>query len=158
MGIVQLESPVHLSSELWQTAIRAGKTALPLFSRALHQYPFNMTQVAILWMTGALDISTMVTVASAVNRYVIGSMSQYIYDTDGVRVGKGSITSWSCDITSNGFRLASEYIPRPSGEQMTGLNGQGDWVHTNAYAGGQLARRLQRVPTAQTGSLHKKCR
>lgn len=51
---------------------------------------------------------------------------------------KGNDTSFSCDLTSNGFLLTSEYIPGPSGEQLTELDGQGNWIHTNAYAGGQL--------------------
>jgi RHS repeat-associated protein len=65
-------------------------------------------------------------------------MTQYIYDAEGTRVGKGTITSFSCDLTSNGFLLTNEYIPGPSGEQMTELDGQGNWIHTNAYAAGQL--------------------
>jgi RHS repeat-associated protein len=74
----------------------------------------------------------------AVNHYIIGTMTQYIYDADGTRVGKGTITTFSCDLTSNGFLLMNEYIPGPSGEQMTELDGQGNWIHTNAYAGEQL--------------------
>jgi RHS repeat-associated protein len=75
----------------------------------------------------------------AVYHYVIGTMTQYLYDADGTRVGKGSITTFSCDLRSNnGFVLTNEYYPGPSGEQMTEFDVQGNWLHTNAYAGSQL--------------------
>lgn len=74
----------------------------------------------------------------AVYRYLGGAIVQYIYDADGTHVAKGTITSFNCDLTSNGFLLTNEHIPGPSGEQMAELDGQGNWIHTNAYAGGQL--------------------
>jgi RHS repeat-associated protein len=65
-------------------------------------------------------------------------MTQYIYDAEGRRVAKGTITKLSCDTTSNGFIQTASYILGPSGEQVTEMDGDGNWQHTNVYAGGQL--------------------
>jgi RHS repeat-associated protein len=64
-------------------------------------------------------------------------MTGYLYDAEGRRVGKGTITQWNCNTDSNGFTLTNEYVLGQSGEQVTEFNGD-NWVHTNAYAGGQL--------------------
>lgn len=71
----------------------------------------------------------------------LGLMTQYIYDADGTRVAKGSISSWSCDTSSNGFQASSSYVLGSGGEQVTEMNvsaGQSTWAHTNVYAGGML--------------------
>jgi RHS repeat-associated protein len=65
-------------------------------------------------------------------------MVQYIYDAEGHRVAKGTINSWSCDTGSNGFLQTASYILGPSGEQVTEMDGNGNWQHTNVYAAGQL--------------------
>lgn len=65
-------------------------------------------------------------------------MTQYLYDTEGRRVAKGSITTWSCDAASNGYTETSGYVLGPGGEQVTEMDGNGNWVHTNVYAGGSL--------------------
>jgi RHS repeat-associated protein len=44
----------------------------------------------------------------------------------------------SCDITSNGFVQTAGYVIGPSGEQLTETDGQGNWMHTNVFAAGQL--------------------
>lgn len=74
----------------------------------------------------------------------VTTMVGYIYDADGTRVAKGTITSMSCDPTSNGFVAANEtdYVLGPGGEQVseTGPDGQGNrkWVHSNVWVGGKL--------------------
>ncbi len=70
-------------------------------------------------------------------------MIQYLYDASGERVAKGSITSWSCDPTTNGFAMTNQYIRGPGGEQMTELTMASGtttpvWEHTNVYAAGSL--------------------
>jgi RHS repeat-associated protein len=69
-----------------------------------------------------------------------------------VRVGKGSISTWSCDSKSNGFQPISDYIIGPGGEQLTemGANGSGAmvWSHTNVFAAGSL------ITTYDTDGLH----
>ena len=71
------------------------------------------------------------------------SMTQYLYDADGTRVAKGTITNWSagCDTTQNGFTMTASYILGPGNEQLAELSWSGGVptpVHTNVWAGGQL--------------------
>jgi RHS repeat-associated protein len=81
------------------------------------------------------------------------AMTGYLYDADGTRVAKGSISVWSCDPTVNGFQTTSDYILGPKGEQVTemGVGGAASsnssdgtttsglaWQHTNVYAGSSL--------------------
>lgn len=44
----------------------------------------------------------------------------------------------SCDITTNGFQPTAGYVVGPSGEQLTEVDGNNNWKHTNVYAGGKL--------------------
>ena len=65
--------------------------------------------------------------------------TQYIYDAGGVRVAKGSVSSLSCGAPgSNGFTLTNQYLLDLGGEQVTELGSTGNWVHSNAFAGGRL--------------------
>jgi RHS repeat-associated protein len=78
----------------------------------------------------------------------IWSMTGYLYDADGTRVAKGTITAWSCDPTLSGFTTTNDYILGPSGEQATEMGVGGalegstssgiTWQHTNVWAGGKL--------------------
>jgi RHS repeat-associated protein len=69
----------------------------------------------------------------------------YLYDADGNRVAKGTTyaSQWpwttppSCDLTTNGFALTESYVLGPSGEQLTTLDGAGNWLRTNVYASGK---------------------
>ena len=64
----------------------------------------------------------------------------YIYDADGSRVARGSIASMSCDPGSNGFQFTESYVLDTNGEELTMLDGNGNWQRTNVYGGGrQLA-------------------
>jgi hypothetical protein len=76
-------------------------------------------------------------------------MTGYLYDADGTRVAKGTITAWSCDPALSGFKTTNDYVLGPSGEQASEM-GVGDteagsssatalvWQHTNVWADGQL--------------------
>ncbi len=66
-----------------------------------------------------------------------GGMMGYLYDAAGNRVAKGTIASWSCDITSNGFQQTAGYVVGPAGEQLTEVDANNNWKHTNVYAGGK---------------------
>jgi RHS repeat-associated protein len=67
-------------------------------------------------------------------------LTGYIYDAEGQRVAKGTITSWSCDPKTSGFQLTESYVLGPDGEELTMLNGSGNWQRTNVFGGGkQLA-------------------
>jgi RHS repeat-associated protein len=75
-------------------------------------------------------------------------LTGYLYDADGTRVAKGTITSWSCDPTANGFTTTNDYVLGPGGEQVTemGMGGASDgsattglvWQHSNVWAAGKL--------------------
>ena len=74
----------------------------------------------------------------AVESLTTGGMTGYVYDPDGHRVGKGTISSFSCNQSSNGFSATNGYVVGLAGEQLTETNGTGGWYHTNVFAGGQL--------------------
>lgn len=69
-------------------------------------------------------------------------MTGYIYDADGNRVAKGSITSMSCDPSKNGFVTESDYVRDQSGNQLSEFtadsNGNIVPEHTNVWANGTL--------------------
>jgi RHS repeat-associated protein len=65
-------------------------------------------------------------------------MTEYIYDAEGRRVGKGFIKTWSCDTTTNGFSLTNSYVLGLGGEQVIETDGSGQWLHTNVFVGGSL--------------------
>jgi RHS repeat-associated protein len=82
-------------------------------------------------------------------------MTGYVYDAEQRRVAKGTITTWSCDPSTNGLSAATgetNYILDQSGNQLTemasGSNGNMNWAHTNVWAGSQL------VGTYDAGGLH----
>ena len=76
----------------------------------------------------------------AVQDRTFGGMTQYIYDAEGTRVAKGVNTNLNagCDTSGPTFTLTNTYIIGPSGEQLTETDGNGNWVHTNVFAAGQL--------------------
>jgi len=72
----------------------------------------------------------------------------YLYDAEGSRVAKGSITSLSCDLSHNGFQLTEQYVSGQSGEQLAVLDGSGAWKRSSVYGAGRL------LATYDTGGLH----
>jgi len=67
-----------------------------------------------------------------------GGYTQYVYDSDGNRVAKGSISSFSCNLASNGFSATNSYVLSASGQQLTEINlqtGQWKWDHSNVFVG-----------------------
>ena len=81
----------------------------------------------------------------AVQQSVSGLITntQYLFDAEGRRVAKGSISSFSCDTTANGFTATAVYVLGPDGEQMTEMaansSGGWQWAHTNVFAPGLTA-------------------
>ena len=67
-----------------------------------------------------------------------GTLTGYLYNAEGVRVAKGNLSSFSCDFTQNGFTPTAVYVLGPNNEQMSELDGSGNWRHTNVFAGGKL--------------------
>jgi RHS repeat-associated protein len=74
----------------------------------------------------------------------VTSITGYLYDADGNRVAKGSLTncssltSCSCDPTTNGFQFTENYVAGPGGEELSMLDGNNNWQRTNLYVGGRL--------------------
>ena len=78
---------------------------------------------------------------------ITGGYTQYIYDAEGNRVAKGSVTNQgpvtnlSCDSTSNGFSPTNSYVIGLGGEQVTEFALQGStwaWSHSNVFGSGGL--------------------
>jgi len=69
-------------------------------------------------------------------------MTGYLYDAEGTRVAKGTITSMSCDPAVNGFQTTTDYVLGLGGEQVTEMgvdaNGTLAHQHTNVWAGGSV--------------------
>jgi RHS repeat-associated protein len=68
-------------------------------------------------------------------------MTGYLYDGDGNRVAKGTITTMSCDPATSGFQMSESYVLGPSGEELTTFSppaSQATWQRTNVYAAGKL--------------------
>ena len=65
------------------------------------------------------------------------TMTGYLYDAAGNRVAKGTITSWSCDISTNGFQQTAGYVVDGGGQQLTEVDGSNNWKHTNVWANGR---------------------
>lgn len=62
-------------------------------------------------------------------------MTGYIYDADGNRVAKGSITSMSCDPSTNGFTTESDYVRDQAGNQLTELTADSRVPHVSQRHG-----------------------
>jgi hypothetical protein len=84
----------------------------------------------------------------AVQSYLLdGAMTGYLYDAEGTRVAKGTLTQFTCDTnpsdgTYNGFTITTSYILGPGNEQLAELAWSGGVpqpAHTNVCAAGQLA-------------------
>ena len=74
-------------------------------------------------------------------RSYVDTVTGYIYDADGTRVAKGTLTSFSCNFASNGFTPATSWVLGPGGDQVTEYAVSGatsTWQHTNAFSGGKL--------------------
>jgi RHS repeat-associated protein len=86
----------------------------------------------------------------AVASTLVASMTTYtgyLYDADGTRVAKGTISKWSCDPSTNGFTTINDFVLGLGGEQVTemGIDTTAGsnvttlaWQHTNVWAGGKL--------------------
>ena len=65
-------------------------------------------------------------------------MIGYLYNAEGVRVAKGSITTLSCNLSINNFQLTESYVLGQGGEELTMLDGNNSWQRTNVYGAGKL--------------------
>ena len=84
----------------------------------------------------------------------------YIYDADGTRVAKGTITTWSCDPIAAGFQTTSDYIlgpdpnsnPVQAAEMAMDANQTLTWLHTNVYAAGALIATYDGAPSSSASA------
>jgi RHS repeat-associated protein len=88
-------------------------------------------------------------------RYGNGPVIQYVYDAEGARIAKGTLTSapgsyyaTCAPPLGSGFTLTNRYLVDLNGAQVTELNGSGTWQHSNIWAGGKL------VATYDTKGIH----
>jgi len=69
-----------------------------------------------------------------------GGLTGYIYDAEGARVAKGTLSGFACPNGSN-FTPTTEFLLGQGGEQVTELTVSGtsvNWDHSNVYASGKL--------------------
>ena len=91
----------------------------------------------------------------AAQRVTSGTITQYIYDAEGARIGKGTLStapatgalcaplgaSGSGLTSGQGFALSTRWLVGLGGEQVTELTGSlgsQSWAHSNIFAGGKL--------------------
>jgi RHS repeat-associated protein len=73
-----------------------------------------------------------------------GDMIGYVYAADGPRLGKGNLTSFSCDVTknglltANGLALSNAYMVGPQGERLEETDANFNGVHYNVFWEGKL--------------------
>jgi RHS repeat-associated protein len=71
--------------------------------------------------------------------YSGGAYTGYIYNADGIRVAKGTISGLSCNLSTNGFAVTENYILGPNSRQLSEMGANSTiWKHTNVFAGGRL--------------------
>jgi len=113
-------------------------------SDGLHQYDAagDLTQDATTGNQYLYDGEGRICAVASTPVPGITAMTGYLYDAEGNRVAKGSITSWSCNAATNGFQPTTEYITGAGGEQLSelGADGHGNMVpqRTYVYQGGAM--------------------
>ena len=127
----------------------AGDVTLDANQKGTHQYLYDAEGRICAVKSSAVDGIVM--------------MTGYIYDAEGNRVAKGTITQWSCDPSSNGFMTTAnetDYVLNQAGQPVTEMTQDGatmQWQHTNVWADGQLIATYQAATTSSgqpTSNLH----
>jgi len=67
-----------------------------------------------------------------------GTAVGYIYDAEGNRIGKGTLTHDGCNLATNGFAATLGFVVGLNGEQLTEISGGNSWQHTNLFVKGEL--------------------
>jgi RHS repeat-associated protein len=107
-----------------------------------------------------------------------GASVGYIYDAEGNRVAKGSLSEFACGAwvapgkSGNVFTLTESYVVGAGGEQLSVVGPTGNWLRSNAYVGGQAlatynpsgmyfnltdAEGTKRVQTTYSGGIENQC-
>jgi hypothetical protein len=74
----------------------------------------------------------------AMHSLISGETYGYLYDGDGDRIAKGTLSSFSCNLSSNGFAIQNAYVVGQAGEQLSEMGSTQNWLHMNVFAGGKL--------------------
>jgi RHS repeat-associated protein len=80
----------------------------------------------------------------AVKQLTSGDLIGYVYAANGPRLGKGNLTSFSCDVTknglltANGLALTNAYVAGPQGERLEETDANFNMLHYNVFWEGKL--------------------
>ena len=144
----QLPSGATLTGNTWTSYTAAnqisGTNARGVIAQPVYDAAGNITYDGANYY--AYDGEGQVCAVGSAPLNSITAVTQYIYDAEGARVAKGSahtvlqggVYLLSCDTTANGFTPTNAYVLGPGNEQLTETDGNGNWIHTNVYAAGQL--------------------
>jgi hypothetical protein len=92
----------------------------------------------------------------AVQQIFSGSLIGYVYAANGPRLGKGNLTSFTCDVTKNGLLIANglaltnAYMVGPQGERLEEVNGNFSLLHYNVFWEGRLLGTFSGTTYAQS--------
>ena len=67
-----------------------------------------------------------------------GAMTGYAYGAEGYRLAKGTIASFLCDFTKNGFSPTNYYAVGPNGEQLDETDENYVALHANVFMNGRV--------------------
>ena len=80
----------------------------------------------------------------AVKQLTSGGLIGYVYAANGPRLGKGNLTSFSCDVTknglltANGLALTNAYVAGPQWERLEETDANFNMLHYNVFWEGKL--------------------
>jgi RHS repeat-associated protein len=80
----------------------------------------------------------------AVKQLSSGDSIGYVYAANGPRLGRGNLTTFSCDVTknglltANGLALTNAYMVGPQGERLEETDGNFNMLHYNVFWEGKL--------------------
>jgi RHS repeat-associated protein len=76
---------------------------------------------------------------------VSGIVTQYVYDAEGARIAKTTLSAAPANATSlcaqplsSGYTLTARYLVDLGGDQVTEINGAGQWQHSNVFSAARL--------------------
>jgi RHS repeat-associated protein len=80
----------------------------------------------------------------AVKQLTNGDLIGYVYAANGPRLGRGNLTTFSCDVTknglltANGLALTNAYMVGPQGERLEETDGNFNMLHYNVFWEGKV--------------------
>jgi hypothetical protein len=81
----------------------------------------------------------------AAGNVIADPLNSYPYDAEGARIAKGTLSAAPSNSTSlcapplsSGFTLSARYLVDQGGDQVTEINGAGQWQHSNVFSAARL--------------------